>query len=689
MNNSMLWKLALRLVPGLDRFEPLQQMSAYMAFTIVALHLPLAIIALIWLAAATHPGTISGEPFMFALLAGVLLLMEHHAFHLYIELSNGELVSATGSIGSIVALSAALIYGPTALWLTVLVIVFSGINAAWRLHQSRQPVIWSSLSTVIQGLGRDLLAALVGLAVFSALGGEYPLKGLASADWLPALIGISCGTAVETTLLILFMVYINRQLSQIGQSMHLVGLLGILAVLSVSSVPFPILGALIDSEASRGLFLLFIAGVVLVNYLAHNLSRTVERSQQRARELAQLETLGEALIQAPPDLSTLPTLLEEHAARMFPQDRVEINLYDPDGHDLPRFHIRTALHRPPAEESFWERLRQSADPYLIEANGILSGTTLRGSTLTVKILADVPGQEGGAKGHFLGGIHLVRSSAVGKVATSLPAVQALASQIGSAYYRAQVHQDTIAAQKMAQELELAGRIQSKFLPNTIPYVPGWDIAAGLVPARQTSGDFYDFILLETGCLGLVVADVADKGTGAALFMALSRTLLRTYAMQFPGSPAEAIRATNARILTDAESDQFVTVFYGVLDPAAGTLTYVSAGHNPVFVVYGQDEPRTLTRTGIPIGLFDHMPWQQATIQIAPGEVLVAYTDGVSEAQDANFKEFGEQRLLDVIRPHQDQPAAHIQTALMEAVRNFVGGAPQFDDITLMVVKRLP
>jgi serine phosphatase RsbU (regulator of sigma subunit) len=471
--------------------------------------------------------------------------------------------------------------------------------------------------------------------------------------------------------------------------MHLVGLLRMASTLAVLTIPFPILGTLIDSEASRGLYLLFIAGVVLVNYLAHSLSRTVEHSQQRARELAQLETLGEALIQAPPDLSTLPELLEEHVNRMFPQDRVEINLYDPDEHDLPRFHIRTAPHRPPAEEAVWERLRQSAEPYLIDSNLILPGTALRGSTLTVKILADNPGQEGGTKEHFLGGIYLVRSRVVGKVVTSLPAVQALASQIGSAYYRAQVHQDAIAAQKMAQELELAGRIQSKFLPNTIPDVPGWDIAAGLVPARQTSGDFYDFIPLDTGCLGLVVADVADKGTGAALFMALSRTLLRTYAMQYPDNPAEAICATNARILTDAESDQFVTVFYGVLDPVAGRLTYVSAGHNPVFVVNGQDESHSLTRTGIPLGLFDHMPWQQHTIRIAPGDILVAYTDGVSEAHNPDSEEFGEQRLLDVIRSHPDRPAADIHIALMEAVHNFVGSAPQFDDITLMVVKRQP
>lgn len=684
MQNNFLWKLAIRLWPKLEQLEPSQQLPAYISITVVILHLPLAIIALIGLTVATDLDTIRDAPLMFALLAGVLLLMEQYAFQVYIEMANGDLVPVSGSIGSIVVWSAALIYGPTALWLTVLVVVFSGAKMIWQLRQTRQSLIWSTLSNVVQGLGRDLPATLLGLVIFSALGGDYPLEGLASDDWSPALVGITCAIILEMTLLILFMTYLNRQLAQVGQAMHLAGLLRILIAFAILIIPFPILAALIDSEASRGLYLLFTAGVVLVNYLAHHLSRTVERSQQRTRELAQLEALGEAIIQGPPDLTTLPDLLQTHVTRMFPQDRLEIKLFDSD---LPEFHIRTAPHRPPVEDMIWESLRTADEPYTVRTKITLSGTTLSGSSLTAKILADAPGQEGGEKEQLLGGIHLLRAKTVGKITTSLPAIQALASQIGSAYYRAQAHRETMVAQKMAQELELAGRIQSKFLPTAIPDLPRWDIAAGLVPARQTSGDFYDFIPQSDGHLGLLVADVADKGTGAALFMALSRTLIRTYAMQH--DPAEAIHAANARILTDAESDQFVTVFYGVLDTTAGHLTYVNAGHNPAFVINGPDEPQSLTKTGIPLGMFDHMPWQQQTIDLPPGSILVLYSDGVSEAQNAANEEFGETRLLDTIQANQDRPACEIHTALMDDIRAFVGNAPQFDDITLMIVKRQP
>jgi serine phosphatase RsbU (regulator of sigma subunit) len=456
-----------------------------------------------------------------------------------------------------------------------------------------------------------------------------------------------------------------------------------------------LLAALLYSETNTLLLVFFIGGVIGVNTVVYYLSRTNERSQQRARELARLEAFSEALIQAPPDLCTLTRLLDEYVESMFPRDRVEVRLFAPNGDLPPGLHWPTyTLTIPPARspviESAWDQLRQSDAPFFDLPHVTPPGLeSVYGDAILVKIMADDPGKEGGEKERLMGGICLLRHKRIGKPGHSLAAVQSLAAQIGSAYYRAKVSLETAAAQKMAQELQFAGQIQARFLPREIPQVMGWQIAAALSPARQTSGDFYDFVPLENGWLGLVIADVADKGTGAALYMALSRTLLRTFALQYPDQPAKALEEANARILTDAESDQFVTLFYGALDPQTGRLIYANAGHNPPYLLRAApDAPiDTLPKTGVPLGLFPGQRWTQAETIIHPGDVLVLYTDGVSEAQTASGEEFSDDRLLDVVLAHRDQPAQAIHAALIGAVTAFVGDAPQFDDLTLVVAAR--
>jgi serine phosphatase RsbU (regulator of sigma subunit) len=172
-------------------------------------------------------------------------------------------------------------------------------------------------------------------------------------------------------------------------------------------------------------------------------------------------------------------------------------------------------------------------------------------------------------------------------------------------------------------------------------------------------------------------------------MALSRTLIRTYAIEHEAQPALALGAANRRILMDARAKLFVTVFYCILDAVSGTLTYCNAGHNPPYLLSakGDRAVQALGTTGIPLGIFEDWMWEQETAQLVPGDVLVLYSDGITEAQNAQEVLFGTGRLLKVLQAKLERPAQDVQDAVLEEVHGFVGDAPQFDDMTLMVVVR--
>ena len=248
----------------------------------------------------------------------------------------------------------------------------------------------------------------------------------------------------------------------------------------------------------------------------------------------------------------------------------------------------------------------------------------------------------------------------------------------------------IAHRKITQELAEAGRVQNTFIPTHSPELPGYEISGVLLPARETSGDFYDFIDLGAGKLGIVIADVGDKGAGAALYMAMSRTLIRTYAGENQLPPEEVIHHVNRRILADTQLGIFLTVVFGILDPHQHTFTYVNAGHNPPLLLKQQQEHISiseLSKTGTLVGIFRENTWKTHTVQIEPGEVLVLYTDGITEAQNNSGSFFGTERLLATLREQFNPTAQIFRNAILENVQAYTGSAPRLDDVTLVVVAR--
>jgi HAMP domain-containing protein len=253
-------------------------------------------------------------------------------------------------------------------------------------------------------------------------------------------------------------------------------------------------------------------------------------------------------------------------------------------------------------------------------------------------------------------------------------------------YTVELARTTAERERLVRELEIARDIQRNFLPATWPKIAGVDLAAMNLPARHVGGDFYDFIPLADGRLGLVVADVSDKGVPAALFMALSRSLIRAYSMDSP-DVLTALKQANAFISVDNESMMFVTLFYAVLDPHTMRLSYINAGHNPPMLV-GRDSSRLvmLEAKGIALGVIEDISLEEHEVQLEAGDVLVLYTDGVTEAMNVNRELFGEQRLQSVVAENLHLSAEALMRTINEKVELFTHGEPQSDDITLMVAK---
>ena len=240
---------------------------------------------------------------------------------------------------------------------------------------------------------------------------------------------------------------------------------------------------------------------------------------------------------------------------------------------------------------------------------------------------------------------------------------------------------------LQNELDVASGIQKSILPTVFPSSAEYQVYATMVPARNVGGDFFDVVRLENDCVGLAIADVSDKGVPAALFMMSSRTWMKGAAISSP-EPGVVLEEVNALLHEDNETQMFVTVLYAVYNPETGEFTYACGGHDAPLLVRANGSTELLPLTGgIALGIIPDLEYNQNTVTLGPGDTLVLYTDGVTEAMNVSGEQFGVQRLQSVFEtraPGNSNEAAHM---IFEAVQTFAGGAAQSDDITCLTLRR--
>jgi serine phosphatase RsbU (regulator of sigma subunit) len=241
-------------------------------------------------------------------------------------------------------------------------------------------------------------------------------------------------------------------------------------------------------------------------------------------------------------------------------------------------------------------------------------------------------------------------------------------------------------ERLEHELALARELQQDILPRSFPELAEASCAARSRPARQVGGDFYDVFLLAGDRLGLVMADVSDKGMSAALYMALTRSLIRAEAGHHM-SPRQVLLSTHALLMAMTRANMFVTVFYGVLELGSGTLRYARAGHDPPLLVNPHTgECRVLTGRGIVLGCVEHVELEEISVDLCPGELLVLYTDGITDANSPAGEFFGRERLQETVCASGELSAQNVCDIVFERVDRFQAGAVQYDDMALLAVR---
>lgn len=267
-----------------------------------------------------------------------------------------------------------------------------------------------------------------------------------------------------------------------------------------------------------------------------------------------------------------------------------------------------------------------------------------------------------------------------KVLTTLASVAAIRVE------NARLIEEQIDRERLEQELQLASEIQQRFQPTQAPNVPGYELQGISFPCYEIGGDYYDFIERADGRMIVTLGDVSGKGTAAALLMSSLHAAVHAQASSH-SSLADTISAVNKYLAENIPSNRFITLFYAELDPATGAVSFINAGHNPPLIVHAAGTTENLSAGGLPLGIRYDADYSEGRTQLHPSDVLVIYSDGVSEAVNPQGEEFGTERLYQVVSNNLKASAAGIRDRIEAALTKWAQGTPAADDITLVIVKR--
>jgi serine phosphatase RsbU (regulator of sigma subunit) len=261
---------------------------------------------------------------------------------------------------------------------------------------------------------------------------------------------------------------------------------------------------------------------------------------------------------------------------------------------------------------------------------------------------------------------------------------ALANVAAAKIENARLLEESLEKRRLEEEMRVAAEIQRGLLPEFAPVVPGYGVVGSNRPCRTVGGDYYDFGM-DGGRLHFALGDVSGKGTGAALLMTVLRAAVRGYWGE--GEPSVAVARINRSVCQNVTPGKYVTFFMGRMDPGTGEVAYVNAGHNPPIIVRADGSLDTLTIGGVVLGLFEDVQYEQASSQLGRGDVLVVFSDGVTETWNRADEEFGDARLAELVRQGRALDAASLEAEILRELDRFSEGTKATDDRTLIVIKR--
>jgi len=455
--------------------------------------------------------------------------------------------------------------------------------------------------------------------------------------------------------------------------------------------------------------------VQLLEFVAQHIAvaltraRAIDETRQRNVELQIIDSVQDALA-SKLDMQAIYELVGDKLREIFRNVDLSIRIYDAKTnmmHYPYTYENGQRININPfqiPERGFGPYVMRTQESLLINENmlqeaqkfssGVVPGTQMSKSMVMVPLIS-------GEQSRGLITLNdMVREHAFSESDVRL--LETLANSMSVALDNARLwEQEKMYRKALERELEIGREIQAGFLPEALPLVEGWEIAASLMSAREVAGDFYDAFELPDGTIGLVIADVCDKGVGAALFMTLFRSLIRvTSNLGFfehaegantPHSTPErlkrAMSLTNNYIAeTHGDSGMFATLFFGILDPHDGKLTYINGGHEPPLIIRAGGTRDTLMKTGPAVGAITYCQFELHETKLGIGDVFFAFTDGVPDCKDPHGEFFGHERLLEILYPFGGSANELVKTIETD-LRQFIVDATQFDDITLLAVKR--